>query len=168
MTHVDSNPTAPVSEDPVQPIVQRPERTEFQRRRDRAAESILDNERLTSSMDDDAAKLMIDWGLSCTEQIVQSTVGMTDAEAEDVTYPRLRATRRLMRIVNRWIRQRHEMAPDETTALLGQVVQQAEVIYGERFVPPRPECQGAFAMLIFDVEPTEIIQHLREFIERPA
>ena len=52
MMRVNGNSTDPVSEDPVQPIVPRPERTEFQRRKDRAAESILDNERLTTDLDD--------------------------------------------------------------------------------------------------------------------
>lgn len=158
----------PAVEEPAQPVVQRPEQTELDRRRQRAVESILDNESLTSNLDDDAARLLIDWGLSCAEQIVVSTVGMAAAEAEDATYPRLRATRRLMRFVNRWIRQRLEMMPDESTALLGQIVQQAEVVYGHSFAPPKPERQRAFAMMVFGDEPAEIIQNLREFIEHPA
>jgi hypothetical protein len=148
--------------------VQRPEQTELDRRRQRAAESILDNESLTSNLNDDAARLLIDWGLFCAEQIVLSTAGMADAEAEDATYPRLRATRRLMRFVNRWIRQRLNMMPDESTTLLGRIVQQAEIIYGQSFVPPKPERQRAFAVMVFGDEPADIIQNLRDFIEHPA
>jgi hypothetical protein len=156
------------AEEPAQPIVQRPEQTELDRRRQRAAESILDNESLTSNLDDDAARRLIDWGLSCAEQIVLGTAGVAAEKAEDATYPRLRATRRLMRLVNRWIRQRLQMTPDESATLLGQIVRQAEIVYGQGFVLPKPERQRAFAAMAFGDEPTEIIRNLREFIEHAA
>ena len=135
------------------------------RRRQRAAESILDNESLTADLEDDAARLLIDWALSCAEQIVHSTEGLSDEEAEDATYPRLRSTRRLMRFVNRWVRQRLEMTPGESERLLGQIVQQARTIYGPDYVPPRLERQLAFGAMAFGDEPAEFVRSLRALIE---
>ena len=163
----DDKAAGPTLDGPSQPVIHRPEQTEMDRRRQRAAESILDNESLTADLDDDAAKLLIDWALSCTERIVRSTEGLSDTEAEDVTYPRLRSMRRLMRFVNRWVRQRLEMTPDESEKLLGQIVQQARTIYGSGYVPPRPERQRAFGAMAVGDEPTEFVQNLRAFIEHP-
>ena len=165
MERADDNPVESALEEPSQPVVRRPEQTRMDRRRQRAAESILDNESLTADLDDDAARLLNNWALSCAEQIVLSTEGLSDEEAEDATYPRLRSTRRLMRFVNRWVRQRLEMTPRESDKLLGQIVQQARTIYGPDYAPPRPERRRAFATMAFGDEPTEIVQNLREFIE---
>ena len=76
---------------------------ELQRRFERAAEGILENERLTAGLDDEAAAVLIDWGLSWAGVIVIATAGMPDSEAEELLSPRLKANRRLMRYVNRWV-----------------------------------------------------------------
>ena len=165
MDHPDDNAAGLRPDRPSGPIIRRPEQTEMDRRRQRAAESILDNESLTADLDDDAARLLNDWALSCAEQIVLSPEGLSDEEAEDATYPRLRSTRRLMRFVNRWVRQRLDRTPHESGKLLGQIVQQARTIYGPDYAPPRPERRRAFATMAFGDEPTEIVQNLREFIE---
>lgn len=165
MEHPDDNALDPTLDGSSQPVIRRPEQTELERRQQRAAESILDNESLTADMEDDAAQLLIDWALSCAEQIIFSTKGLSDQEAEDATYPRLRSMRRMMRFVNRWIRQRHDLMPGEREKLLEQIVQQARTIYGPNYVPPRPERQRALATMAFGDEPTEIVQNLRAFVE---
>jgi hypothetical protein len=48
---------------------------EVSQRIERAAESILENERLTADLDDAAAQVLIDWGLACAELIAGSTDG---------------------------------------------------------------------------------------------
>lgn len=50
--------------------------------------------------------------------------------------PRLRAMRRLMRSVNRWIADRREMDIDGAVALLPRIVEQAAIIHGEGLGPP--------------------------------
>ena len=72
----------------------------------RVAESLMENERLTADLDDEAAQQLLSWGISCAKTIMQSTAGLDDEAAEKATYPRMRATRRLMRETNRWV-QKH-------------------------------------------------------------
>ena len=47
---------------------------EIQQRIQRAAESILENEALSADLDDDAAKLLLDWGVKRAEQIAIQTI----------------------------------------------------------------------------------------------
>ena len=79
---------------------------EFADRSRRAVESLLENESLTSSLDDAAAQVLLKWGTDCAKLIVSSTAGLDAASAEDAMYPRMRALRRLMRRVNKWAARR--------------------------------------------------------------
>jgi hypothetical protein len=74
----------------------------LQRRCERAAEGILENDRLTAGLADEAAAAFIDWALSWAGVIVIATAGMPDSEAGQLLSPRLKANRRLMRYVNLW------------------------------------------------------------------
>jgi hypothetical protein len=97
-----------------------------------AAESIMENESLTDGLDDTAAKVLLDWGIGHAQAIAQSTAGMSDAEAERAMSTRLRATRRVMRLANRWVAHRQEMGDERRDELLAEMVEQAAVIHGER------------------------------------
>ena len=93
-----------------------------------AVENILENESLTTDLDDAAAEALLDWGVACAKMIAQSTVGLNKIEAEDVMLPRLRATRRLMRLMNRWGSKRLQMDVESNAALLTKVIEQAVII----------------------------------------
>jgi hypothetical protein len=140
---------------------------EFTRRVARAAETILENERLTADLDDAAAKVLLEWGVACAERIAQGTAGLDDAEAERVMSPRLRATRRLMRSVNRWIASRWEMDAESSAAVLTQIIDQAAIIYGEEFEPPVQEQRDAFVKQIPALvdRPAQLIADLRALVE---
>ncbi len=135
-------------------------------RTNRVAESILENERLTADLDDATAQVLLDWGIACAKVIVQSTTGLDDTEAEEAMYPRLRATRRLMRLVNRWIPKRLNMESEDHTAQLTKIIEQAEVIYGEGFTPPGNEQQEAFLHRTLADSPPQIVKNLRTLIEK--
>jgi hypothetical protein len=140
---------------------------ELQQRVNRAAEGILENERLTADLDDASAKVLIDWGVACAERIARSTAGLNDKEAEDAMYPRLRATRRLMRRVNSWVANRHTMDAATSAASLDEIIAQAEIIYGDDFVPPSRARRDAFLRLHFEYakDPQQLITQLRDLFE---
>jgi hypothetical protein len=132
-----------------------------------AAQGILENERLTADLDDTAAEVLLDWGIACAELVARSTVGLDDSQAEEAMYPRLRATRRLMRLVNRWIASRLEIDAEADAALLTKIFDQAAIIYGEAFSPPQENQRAAFEEQSLELGdyPPQLITSLRTWIE---
>ena len=143
---------------------------EVTRRIERAAESILENERLTADLDDAAAKVLLDWGVACAERIAGSTDGLGDFEAEEVISPRLRATRRLMRRVNQWVAGWPNVDTKEEVELLNQIIEQAAIIYGDSFVPPGEHQRTSFVARQGELndDATQFIAGLRELLEKPT
>lgn len=136
----------------------------------RAAESILGNERLTADLDDSAAQELLDWGLSVARQIAQGTAGVADDEqAEQAMYPRLRATRRLMRAVNRWIASQREGDVESHKEAFNSILEQASIIYGRPITATDDDQVVSFssAQSLDAGDPPEMIAHLRQLIERP-
>jgi hypothetical protein len=126
------------------------------RRMQRAAERILENESLTADLDDEAAQVLLDWGVRCAEQIARDTVGLSGDSVEEAMYPRLRALRRLMRSVNRWAVKCQPM--DEET--LAKMLDHAAIVY-RSYVPPDSIPQEAF----LTSSTPQAIARLRAFIE---
>lgn len=143
---------------------------EVTRRIERAAESILGNEGLTADLDDAAAKVLLDWGVACAEKVAGSTDGLGDFEAEEVMSPRLRATRRLMRRVNRWAANRPNIDTEEGAELLNQIIEQAAIIYGDSFIPPDDDQRTSFLAQQWELadDPMQFIAELRELLEKPT
>lgn len=135
---------------------------ELARRERRAAESILENESLTADLDDKVATVLLDWGLACATEIARSTASLDPAQATIATSERLRATRRLMRRVNR-----QSMDMSGSAVLLAQIIEQAAVIYGEGFTPPDRGQQQTFLSLLGELadDPEGFISALRTFVE---
>lgn len=132
----------------------------------RAIESLMENESLTSSLDDAAAEGLLAWGMDCAQRIVSSTAGLDDPEAEEVMYPRMRALRRLMRQVNKWAARQHGLDKAGEAFSLEQVIEQAAIIYGPDFVAPELNLRRSFLMrLAFSPQPMQMIADLRTLIE---
>lgn len=138
---------------------------ELTQRVNRVVESILENERLTADLDDEAAKALLDWGITCAEMIVHSTAGLNDSEAEEVMSPRLRATRRLMRRVNKWVANRPEMDAEANAVSLTGIIEQAAIIYGEDFMPPNDDQRDAFLRQHLAGPSLPMIVNLRKLVE---
>jgi hypothetical protein len=138
------------------------------RRTDLAAEGILGNQRLTANLDDSAASELLDWGVACAEEIAQGTAGLDDQEAEEFMYPRLRATRRLMREVNRWVAQQEEMDTVGIAESLDRIVEEAVIAYGQDLTPAVAGERALFLQrsLQHADDPRQAIADLRAFVER--
>jgi hypothetical protein len=132
----------------------------------RATESILENENLTADLDDDAAKAVLDWGLACAQKVVQETAGFEALAAEPALSDRLQATHRLIRAVSRWVLGQQDMDAASASAALSVVMEQAAVIYGQKFTLPVQAQYTAFlAEQAAPDEPAQMISKLRELVE---
>ena len=140
---------------------------EFAQRLKRAADNILENERLTSELDDAAAQVLLDWGVACAEEIARSTAGLKGSKVEEAMSPRLRATRRLMRRVSKWVANRRTMDGERSGELLSQISEQAEIIYGEGFAAPDTDQRDILLRLpfVYADEPQQMIADLRQTLD---
>lgn len=127
---------------------------EFKQRFQRAAESILENETLTADLDDEAAKVLLDWGVAQAQSIASETIEMDASQAEEAMYRPMRALRKMLRAANKWV-----IDPKENN--LGRIGKQAEIVYGSS---PNEEQQAAFAAQIPEGATGRLIE-LRNFIE---
>jgi hypothetical protein len=149
---------------------QGPSAEKLKERIDRVAESILDNERLTADLDDSAAKELLDWGLCAAKQIVQGTADVDDDDqAQEAMYPRLRATRRMMRAVNIWVTKEREGDVEGSTRALDRILEQASIVYGRAFTSPSTKQRDAFVNTQAKSidNPPQMIANLRLFLEQP-
>jgi hypothetical protein len=129
---------------------------EIQQRIQRAVESILDNEALTADLDDQAARVLLDWGVGLTQQIVGQTLEMDEAQAEQATYQPMRALRKMLRSANKWAN-----APGEKN--LRKVLDQAPNVYGSRYRQPSDQQLGDF-MAQIPSTPLERVTALQRFV----
>jgi hypothetical protein len=143
---------------------------EITQRADRAAESILENERLTADLDDAAAQVLLDWGVTCARMIARDTTGLDEVAAERAMSPRLRAIRRLMRQVNLWVIRGQVMDAQGRSDLLHRMVGRAAVIYGPDFTPPNERQREMFLMryLEFADDHPLVVANLRQLVENPG
>ncbi len=144
----------PVIEQPVAP----PERIQ------RAAASILENEGLTPNLDDETAAVVLDWGVARAKAIAQDTAGLDETAAHEAMPPRMRALRRMLRAVNRWIPRRLEMSADNNRTALEGVLEQAALVY-DRDRRPTEEQIRAFLDHDLPSDPVQAIVALRRLIE---
>ncbi len=140
---------------------------ELSKRTNRVVESILENETLTADLDDVAAKELLDWAIAWVKMIAQSTADLDDADAEDAMYPRLRATRRLMRGVNRWIGHQEKMDTEASARSLTKIIEQVAIIYGDDFTPPPNDELLAFTIQQAESSenPQQMIINLRQLLQ---
>jgi hypothetical protein len=140
---------------------------ELTARLNRAAESILENESLTADLDDPSAQVLLDWGLDCARMIARSTLGLNADAAEQAMSLRLRATRCLMRRVNRWAGARGEADAERGAEFWDDVVEQAAIVYGAAFTPPDAERRETFLRLhlAYADDPQGLISGLRQLLE---
>ncbi len=130
-------------------------------RRQRVADALRGNDRLTAGLSGEAADALMAWGLELSQAVVDDTAGLDDAAAEDVLQPRVRAVRRLMMAA--------AAATGDGPTDAAEWLAQAAVALGDRFAPPNAAQQAALAArwLALTGRPVEQIAALRCFIEQP-
>jgi hypothetical protein len=105
--------------------------------------------------------------VACAESIAASTTDAEVVEAHEAMSLRLRATRRLMRRVNRWVPRREEMTADESAEAVSQICEQAAIIYDRDYVAASSDRRDAFHRQALTASPVQAVEGLRALIENP-
>jgi hypothetical protein len=138
---------------------------DLDQRIDRIAQGLLENESLTADLDDVAADDLLHWAIDCAKSVAQDTAGLDDAAAEEAMYPRLRATRRMIRHANRLAVQWEEMNEVTRPALLSKMLEQAAIVYGSDVVRSSTLAQQN---TVLSSDQQQTIHQLRALVEGPA
>jgi hypothetical protein len=125
--------------------------------------SMIGNESLAASLDEDAASELFSWGETAAKRIVDQTDGLDDEAAEEHMAPRLRALRLMMRAVGRWVGEAESLDAESRLALWDRAGDQARILFGEAFV--LPSMDETLAQLPADANAVQVIAWLKNFIE---
>lgn len=129
-----------------------------------AAESILDNEALREGLDDDAAAVVVDWGVARAKQIASETAYLEDeTEAEEAAYPRMRALRKLLRTVAGLSAENLE--PARKAELFQELSEQVSLVYGPATTYLDENTWNNF-LTAQDGNAAQVIGHFRSLIEK--
>jgi len=123
---------------------------------DSALQSVLENEALTADLDDDAAKVLLDWGMARVRLIHRLAVDEPDYEG--YISEQMRANRKLMRAINNCTVARAEKDDKSHITALGEILTHAGVTASL-------EQQTAFLTAHLSDPPPEFIANLRKFCE---
>lgn len=121
-----------------------------------ALESLLENSSLTDELDDEAADVLLDWGLARVRQLFRQAADQTDPAG--YLDAQLKANRKLLRTVNRWTAGRAALDPAAHAAALQQVL-----AYAGASAPP--ERQAEFLQNNLPLPSAEFIASLRMFCQ---
>ncbi len=127
----------------------------------RAVESVLENEGLVGGLDEAAASALQDWGIANVKRIAEETGELDDERAEEAMYPKMKASRSLMRAVRVWVENEAESSEEERAKLWAKLEKKAQDLYGEELrLPDAATFSGANA--------AEFVKNLLAWFENPA
>lgn len=127
-----------------------------------AVESILSNETLTSDLDDEAAKLLLNWGLDWTKRVALATARLDDETAREDMYPKLKAIRKLMRLVNRWGANLETLEEAQQAKMFAEILEYARLIFPEESAVLQLSPEN-FPRSSFE-NPTQLITQLHQLL----
>jgi hypothetical protein len=139
----------------------------LEKRIQRAAESILENEALLEGMETEAARTLLDWAASLARTVVMQTVALADGEAEEASYPGMRAIRQLMRQASRWTIDFSSLDEAGHKNMLEQILTNVTALYGNKIRATSDMDKSAFLSTPFTT-PQNWITALRSFLEKPV
>ena len=137
--------------------------SELEKRFHRVMGSMIGNESLAASLDEDAAGELLSWGKVAAKRIVDETDGMNDEAAEERMAPRLRALRLMMRAVGRWVGETKSLDEESRLALWKWVENQARVLFGESFI--LPSMDEVLSQLPADANAVHMVAWVKNLIE---
>jgi hypothetical protein len=129
-----------------------------------AAESILENESIREGLDDSGASALLDWGIARAKNIAGQSADLEDDdEAEEASYPKKRALRRMLEAAKSLVAQ--DLDSDQKTALLAELSESATIVYGSEISIPEQIYWDTFST-IKNSQPDQKITGLRALIEK--
>lgn len=127
----------------------------------RAVESVLENESLLGGLDEAAASTLQDWGIKNVKRIAEETGDLDDERAEEAMYPKMKASRSLMRAIRVWVEHEAESSAEKRAELWARIEKKAQDLYGEELTLPD-------ATTFSGVNAAESIKNLLTWIENYA
>jgi hypothetical protein len=139
--------------------------TDLEKRFHQAMGSMIGNESLAASLDEDAAGDLFSWGEATAKWLVEGTDGMDDAAAEAYLAPRLLALRLMMRVIGRLAGELESLDAEARLALWDRLGSQARELFGESYIfPPMNEI---IAELPPNAAAREIVMRLTTLFNEP-
>ena len=108
----------------------------IEKRVQRAVESVLENEGLLSGLDEASATTLQNWGIKKVKGIAKSTGDLDDERAEEAMYPKMKASRSLIRAIRVWVQHEAESSAEERAKLWARIEKKAQGLYGEELSLP--------------------------------
>jgi hypothetical protein len=107
--------------------------SDLEKRRKRAVEYILENEALTSDLDNAAALKLNEWGIRLAAFLADETSDMQHDEGLEHIGERIRSLRRVMRNINRLCGRVNRLDENAQRDRFQRIVEHARELYGKRF-----------------------------------
>ena len=107
--------------------------SDLEKRRKRAVEYILENEALTSDLEDAAALKLNKWGMRLAVFVADETGNMKHDKGLEHIGERIRSLRRLMRNINRLSGRVNRLDEDAHRDRFQLIIKHAKELYGKRF-----------------------------------
>ncbi len=107
--------------------------SDLEKRRKRAVEYILENEALTSDLEDAAALKLNDWGMRLAASVADETSNMKHNKGLEHIGERIRSLRRLMRNINRLSGRVNRLDEDAHRDRFKLILKHAKELHGKRF-----------------------------------
>lgn len=132
-----------------------------------AVESILDNEALTQELDDEAGRALISWGTAWAELLARSGERSVEPDLDEATAQRLRAVRKMMRMVSKWAASQANLDHDGRLEALKEIMEQAEQSQGISTSFHEAEME-MWAQRLAELagQPEQAVNELRQVIEK--
>jgi hypothetical protein len=141
---------------------------ELNARVERVIEEITGNEALLQMLDTDAAREMLNWGITTAKSIVSRTVDLDDFTAEVSILPRLKAIRQSMRSIGNWAAGKYT-DPASRIQLRDRLLGHFRTIFGEDRPLPHPEKMDQVLNQVDDKSktPHQLVLKLKQVLEEP-
>jgi hypothetical protein len=141
---------------------------ELNARVERVIEEITGNEALLQMLDTDAAREMLNWGITTAKTIVSRTIDLDDFTAELAILPRLKAIRQSMRSIGNWAAGKYA-DPASRMQLRDRLLTYFRTIFGEEKPLPPPEKLDEVLNQVDEKSntPHQLVLKLRQVLEEP-
>jgi hypothetical protein len=136
-------------------------------RMERVIEELAGNEALLEMLETDAAREMLNWGITTAKSMISQTGELDDFAAELAVLPRLKAIRQSMRSIGNWAAGKYK-DPGDRIELRDKLLRNFRTIFGERREMPSARQLDEVLSQVDDKShsPHDLILKIRDLFEQ--
>jgi len=136
-------------------------------RMERVIEELAGNEALLEMLETDAAREMLNWGITTAKAMISQTRELDDFAAELAVLPRLKAVRQTMRSIGNWAAGKYK-DPGDRIELRDKLLRNFRTIFGERREMPSARQLDEVLSQVDDKShsPHDLILKIRDLFEQ--